>query len=478
MTIFNALKTRFVVSKTPVGVSKTPAVCQKPPRHVSKSVSKTVSKTQTGPEMPCNANDKPNPHTRNPESVLFLRCAMGLGNVMKRRQIRGRLDGASRGARHLQLTVTLADPTMSEKFTQNQMSESVALATRTKSVIIRRDYGLMSVEFELPEKYRESYDRSFVSGLGIGLATRKNQVEISINDSLPQTSIVGSSGSGKTVMIQSALMALMGQHTPNDARFVIIDPDCDHSDFANESHLALPIAQSDDDIIRTIHQVHKLFEHRHANNIRNDYQLFVLIDEITELMKRQPDLYDVIGSLTNGRKLKIHLIAACHQVVKDLLPGKDKFVNKFVGKLASPNDNFISTGIQGLEAHKLTGLGDFYHIAHADVTRFQVAMPSKNDFALLERTGTPYGLGFDFDPEDLDISPRFVEETTGGRPLAELEAPILADYLANPGLTVRKAQEMGYGRTTHKIHREFSDSLIRELNNKGLVICKENNCYE
>lgn len=443
-------------------------------KSASKSASKGVSKTKNAPKQRGNAVSLVSQPIKrhSPSQNIYRRCAYGLANVMQRRRIRGSVANVARGARHFQISIKLADPTKSDVFAKKTMSEAIAMATHSRAVLIRRDYGYMLVEFELAAKHWEFYDRSYVSGLGIGLATRKKQVSIQFDDSKSQALIVGTTGSGKTVAIQSALIAMMTQYTPQDTKFVIIDPDKDHGDFDNEAHLMLPVAQSDNEIVRAIKQIHRLFEHRHTNNIRDDYQVVILIDEITELIKRQPDLFDIIASLANGRKFKINVVAAAHKVNKDSLPGKDKFTNRFIGK-TDINDSFYATGMQGLEAHKLSGLGDFYHIVHTDVTRFQVAMPQSSDFNRLARVDIP-PVAFD----DWDINPRFIDETTQGRPKATIKVPILADYLQYPKLSVRKAQELGYGRTTHSLHKGFAADLLSELNTRGLTLCDLEDCHE
>lgn len=445
-------------------------------KSVSKTVFNTVSKTPPPPISERNGRVIARPIKRHiPQPTdPYRRCAYGLANVMRLRQIRGVIAGMERGARHFQLALKLTDPTMSATFAKRDVAEAIALATRSKAVLIRRHFGQMLIEFELSPKFWEFYDRSSVDGLGIGLATRKQQVNIEFDDAKSQCLIVGSTGSGKSIAIQSALLAMMQQFRPEDTKFVIVDPDRDHSEFDNAVHLMMPIAQDDDQIARAINKTHKLLEHRHANNIRDDCQVVVLIDEITELITRYPDLYDVIGSLANGRKFKINVIAAAHRVTKDDLPGKDKFTQRYIGKLGSSNDNFHATGMQGLEAHKLSGKGDFYHIANTDVTRFQVAMPQQDDFSRLVRA-EPQQMTFDH----LEASPRFVEETAqqGGRPTAKVEAETLADYLQYPKLSVRKAKALGWGRVTHNLHKQFAADLVGTLNSRGLTVCSQEDCY-
>jgi hypothetical protein len=450
-------------------------------KNVFKTVFKTVSKTVSKPLPPPNSErnggaiarpvKRHTPQAKDP----YRRCAYGLANVMRLRQIHGAVAGMERGARHFQIGIKLCDPTMSANFAKRDIAEAIALATRSKAVLIRRDYGRMLIEFELSSKFWEFYDRSSVDGLGIGLATRKRQVSIEFDDAKSQCLIVGSTGSGKTIAIQSALLAMMQQFSPNDAKFVIVDPDKDHGEFDNEAHLMLPIAQSDDQIAQALTKTNNLLEHRHSDNIRDDYQVVVLIDEITELITRRPELYDVIASLTNGRKFKINVVAAAHRITKDDLPGKDKFTQRYIGKLGSPGDNFPATGMQGLEAHKLSGQGDFYHIANTDVTRFQVAMPRQSDFSRLDRA-EPQQMAFD----DLEVSPRFIEETTarGGAPKAKIAPATVADYLQYPKLSVRKGQGLGYGRTTHNLNKQFAADLMVALNSRNLTICNEEDCHE
>jgi hypothetical protein len=59
-------------------------------------------------------------------------------------------------------------------------------------------------------------------------------------------------------------------------------------------------------------------------------------------------------------------------------------LNRFVGKVANAQISAMLTGHAGLQAHKLTGKGDFIHISSGeDATRFQVALATQADFKRL-----------------------------------------------------------------------------------------------
>jgi hypothetical protein len=365
----------------------------------------------------------------------------------------GQLVRARRGARHLSLAIRLTNSTDLEKALR--LAEALALATNTKHVLAQRQSGLVVYQFELGPHFWQSYTRKDLpTSEAIGLAERRQPVNFTFQQ--PHTLVAGTTGSGKTETIKSILFSLMTSYLADQLNIIVCDPHNDLADFNNVAHLAMPIAINHDEQNQALHFTNQHLIHRKANNIREDRILALVLDEASDTLTDEASLGIVKSIAQEGRKFRVHVIVGTQKPShKDLPNILDLLLNRFVGLVSDARVSANLTGRAGLQAHLLTGSGDFIHVAGTDVIRFQVAMATKTDLDRLERTEVK---SVQVETTDLVELPTLLpERKPPGRPRLQLNPDWLAFYYYHgpDRISRRMAEELGLSRDFHDLHRDF-----------------------
>lgn len=383
------------------------------------------------------------------------------------RDLRGRLVTHARGARHLSLGIRLADPLKLD--TAVGLAEPLALAAKVPAVIAQRlpeQPGLVTYQFQLTEDHWRSYTRADLTGhgVGVGLAESRRQVDFSFDP--PHALVVGEPGSGKTETVKSILAGLLLAVSPADLSLVIVDPHRDFEDFGNVAHLVMPIATGQDEIDGAIRWIGTEVTRRKEANQRAGRRLVVVIDEAESTLDGQR-LEIMRRVAAESRKFVTDLIISTQKPTQKNLPDLcDKLGNRFCGLVANAQVSAFLTGQAGLACHKLTGHGDFVHVAGATQERLQVAMATSADYARLLRAEIAHpsipepeaaAAIFNLEPEP---------EPAGGRPPTQLDARALAYYLVNgpESISINMARQvLGLARYAHVKHRDFAIELRDEV---------------
>ncbi|MBE7474894.1 MAG: DUF87 domain-containing protein [Anaerolineales bacterium] len=385
------------------------------------------------------------------------RYAMVLDLLFNRVGLVGSLKTAHRGARHLSLGVRLTDPTHLDKALK--LAEPLALHAGTENVLAQRAGGLVIYQFQLAQAFWEYYTRADVSGLAVGLAEARRPVVFDFDP--PHALVAGTSGSGKSETLKSILLALLTTYTPDGLGLVLIDPHRDYTDFINAAHLVMPIAAEPGEIQTALLWANQELAQRKAQDIKDGKLLIVAIDEADQALSDKANLEAAKNIAKQARKYRVHLIVSTHKPLHTDLPGiLDMLINRFVGLVSDAKISATLTGHAGLGAHKLTGKGDFLHIAGAVLERFQVAMACRADFARLPRAEIAPAV---VQPLDLVILPA---DKPIGRPSLELDPVIAAQYFwRNPdSISIAMARELfNLSRSGHDLHKKFVIEFITEL---------------
>jgi DNA segregation ATPase FtsK/SpoIIIE, S-DNA-T family len=115
------------------------------------------------------------------------------------------------------------------------LREDLCLALQAESILIERIPGKPTVGIEVPNKKRETIALRQVlesdefaqshSNLTIPLGKDINgRIRTTALEAMPHLLIAGSTGSGKSVMINSMIMSILYKATPDDVRFIMVDP--------------------------------------------------------------------------------------------------------------------------------------------------------------------------------------------------------------------------------------------------------------
>ncbi|HEY9088197.1 MAG TPA: DNA translocase FtsK, partial [Anaerolineaceae bacterium] len=194
--------------------------------------------------------------------------------------------------------------------------------------------------------------------------------------SMPHLLIAGTTGSGKSVCVNSILCALLLNNSPADLRMVLVDPKrVELTGYNGIPHLLAPVVVDAERVVGALQWILREMDaryHRFAQaSVRNisEYNktmpdrlpyLVVVIDELADLMMLAPD--ETERSITRlaqlARATGIHLILATQRPSVDVLTGliKANFPARIAFAVASGIDSRVILDQPGAE--RLLGRGD------------------------------------------------------------------------------------------------------------------------
>lgn len=116
-----------------------------------------------------------------------------------------------------------------------QLSEDLCLGLQAESVLIERIPGKSTVGIEVPNRRREVISlrqilesdefRDSTSKLTISLGKDiSGRIKVASLETMPHVLIAGSTGSGKSVMLNTLIMSVLYKSTPEDVRMIMVDP--------------------------------------------------------------------------------------------------------------------------------------------------------------------------------------------------------------------------------------------------------------
>jgi len=194
--------------------------------------------------------------------------------------------------------------------------------------------------------------------------------------SMPHLLVAGSTGSGKSVALNSMILSILCRATPAEVRLILIDPKrLEFSAYADIPHLVFPIVTDPKMALRVLEWALKTMEERYeqmaqcgARNIY-DYRalskgsmpyIVIIIDELADLMMVVGrEIEGTIARLAQmARAAGIHLIVATQRPSVDVITGviKINFPARLACKVISKIDS--RTILDGAGAEKLLGKGD------------------------------------------------------------------------------------------------------------------------
>ncbi|MEX0800139.1 MAG: DNA translocase FtsK [Dehalococcoidia bacterium] len=215
-------------------------------------------------------------------------------------------------------------------------------------------------------------------GLALGKGVSGEPVAADLTK-MPHLLIAGATGSGKSVCINSIIGCLLLHNTPENMRFVLIDPKrVEMANFADIPHLAFSRIITDvEDVVGTlqgvIHEMDSRYRRFAALGVRNieaynkspkaTHKLpywVIIIDELADLMMAAPfEVERQICRLAQlARATGIHLIIATQRPSVDVVTGliKANFPTRIAFAVSSQVDS--RTILDGAGAEKLLGRGD------------------------------------------------------------------------------------------------------------------------
>ncbi len=221
------------------------------------------------------------------------------------------------------------------------------------------------------EEFRD-YDSKLTLALGKDTAGKPIVADL---DEMPHLLIAGTTGSGKTVCVNGIITSMLFNATPNDVKFLMVDPKMVELAMFNEiPHMLCPVVTDPKKVAMALAWVTSEMDERYQllakEGVRNidAYNLkkqklpyiVVVIDELADLMMVVRDQVEsAIARLAQlSRAVGIHLILATQRPSVDVITGviKANFPARISFKVASKVDSRTVLDMNGAE--KLLGRGD------------------------------------------------------------------------------------------------------------------------
>ncbi|MHC6179636.1 DNA translocase FtsK [Clostridium sp. JNZ X4-2] len=221
---------------------------------------------------------------------------------------------------------------------------------------------------------------------------------------MPHMLIAGATGSGKSVCINTLIISLLYKYSPDDVKFLMVDPKVvELSVYNGIPHLLIPVVTDPKKAagalnwaVQEMNRRYKLFAENSVRNIEGYNELFesektesklpfvvIIIDELSDLMMVCPnEVEDYIGRLAQmSRAAGMHLVIATQRPSVDVITGviKANIPSRISFAVSSQIDS--RTIIDSSGAEKLLGKGDmlFYPVGEAKPMRIQGAFISESE---------------------------------------------------------------------------------------------------
>ena len=381
------------------------------------------------------------------------------------------------------------------------LSDDIARNTSSESARISTIPGSNTVGIELPNLSRENVFLSEIlnnsdfknKNIKLPIALGKNisgAPVIGDLASMPHLLIAGTTGSGKSVCINTIILSLLYKHTPDKCKFILIDPKMlELSTYEGVPHLLCPVITEAKKAASVLGWVVKEMESRYRlmtkEGVRNidGYNskhklpmpyIVVVVDEMSDLMLvAGKEIENYIQKLSQmARAAGIHIIMATQRPSVDVITGtiKANFPTRISFQVTSKIDSRTILGEQGAE--QLLGKGDMLYMSSANkIVRIHAPFVSDIEIEKINNF-----LRSQAEPDYVDEILNFADEkeinenskNQGEKDELYQSAVdiIKSEGRASTSFLQRKLQ-IGYNRAARIIDMMESDGIVSKANHVG-----------
>ncbi|MBI4130736.1 DUF87 domain-containing protein [Candidatus Roizmanbacteria bacterium] len=294
---------------------------------------------------------------------------------------------------------------------------------------------------------------------------------------MPHALVAGTTGSGKSVMMNSLISSLLFRTTPQELRLILIDPKRVELTLYNDiPHLLTPVIVEVDQTLSALKWAqgemdrrYKMFAEAGARNIESynevkGYQalpfIVIFIDELADIMIFAPaEVEDTITRIAQmARATGIHLVLSTQRPSVNVITGliKANIPSRIAFNVSSMIDSRVILDMPGAE--KLLGKGDMLYIPpdQAKPTRIQGAFVSekevKNLVDFLKKKVKAKGIPIEYTEEvtqqkvTITRSTGLMETTEGQDPLYEEARLVVMQYDRASASLLQRRLKVGYAR--------------------------------
>ena len=406
------------------------------------------------------------------------------------------------------------------------LTEDLCLALQAESILIERIPGKSTVGIEVPNDRRQTIAlREIIEASEFANSPSKltlamgrdlhGRIRVTDLASMPHLLIAGSTGTGKSVFINSLMMSILYKATPDEVKMVLVDPKrLELSLYGAIPHLLAPVV-TDPKVasnvlrnatkemenrlkllaqrgVRNIDQYNRTFQKQQSLSLFDNAEetehkplpyLVIIIDELADLM--MVDTNNVEESITRlaqmARAVGIHLILATQRPSVDGITGliKANFPARISFRVASKVDSRTILDSNGSES--LLGKGDMLYLpaGSARLHRIHGPLVSEDEITAVcdfwrEQAQAKYNEELLEPPRDEEEKPKTkggtVERTYDGDPggggedadddLYQDAVRICCEMGRASTSTLQRRLRIGYGRAAHLIDLMEKDGIV------------------
>ena len=397
------------------------------------------------------------------------------------------------------------------------LTEDLCLGLQAESILIERIPGKPTVGIEVPNTRRElialrqmlesdEFAQS-PSHLTIPLGKDINgRIRMTALESMPHLLIAGSTGSGKSVMINSMIMSILYKATPDDVRMIMVDPKrVELGMYEGIPHLLTPVITDPKKAtnalrnavlemerrlrllaeygVRNIDQFNKkirklqeeprsLFaeDERTQEDVKPLPYILILIDELADLMMIEGrNVEESVTRLAQmARAVGMHLVLATQRPSVDVITGliKANFPARISFRVATRVDSRTILDVMGAE--HLLGKGDMLFLppGSSRLTRLHGAFVTETEINRVVDCWKGQARP-EYDQSFLVAPPNEEEEAGGEEPGDEAQDPMYEEAVRlvlqmgkASTSTLQRHLRLGYGRAARILDMMQRDGII------------------
>lgn len=344
---------------------------------------------------------------------------------------------------------------------------------------------LHDVLSEIPENLRV---KGIMVGLGVDVVGRPFVMNLC---DAPHLLIAGTTGSGKSVCINTILSSILFQYRPDHVRLLLVDPKIVEMDVYNGvPHLLHPVitdpkeaAKALEYLVAEMSRRNRMFREHSVRNIESYNALValgktvvadgepmqrlpyivVVIDEMGDLaLAKGYDIETLLARLAQmARAAGIHMVLATQRPSVDVIVGKTKanFPTRIAFRVATKVDS--RTIIDTMGADKLLGKGDMLYLdaQHPQPVRLHGAWIGEDEIDQL----IGHWKSYEFDEESLELTAGHAGSAEMGEnvdPLFHDARSVVFQYKQGSTSLLQRKLRIGYARAAR---------LLDQLEEAGIV---------
>jgi DNA segregation ATPase FtsK/SpoIIIE, S-DNA-T family len=395
------------------------------------------------------------------------------------------------------------------------LTEDLCLGLQAESILIERIPGKPTVGIEVPNTKRETISLRQIleseeflnspSHLTVALGKDINgRIKVAALESMPHLLIAGSTGSGKSVMLNSLIMSILYKATPHQVRMIMVDPKrLEFGPYEGIPHLLTPVitdarkatialrnavlemerrlkllaaqgVRNIDQFNRKVRQMEtqprNLFEDElEEEELEQLPFVLIIIDELADLMMlERANVEESVTRLAQmARAVGMHLVLATQRPSVDVITGliKANFPSRISFRVATRVDSRTVLDVMGAE--HLLGKGDMLFLppGSSRLTRVHGSYVSEAETNRVvdfwkQQAQPEYDQTFLIAPpaDDEEDGPGEIDSTED--PLYQDAVRVVCEMGKASTSTLQRRLRLGYGRAARILDMMQRDGII------------------